>query len=117
MAMDVSHPLLGQNRWILGKRETWSQKKRGGERLTEEDTQCQPLAPKVHVPVSVRAHTHTKEMPNAITVIPNYLTQTSAFEAAQTWNGMPELWSQNKARPAQMIGKSFFSLPTKMRGS
>lgn len=48
-------------------------------------------------------------MPNAITVIPNYLTQTSAFEAAQTWNGTPELWTQNKARPAQMIGKSFLS--------
>lgn len=58
--MNVSHPLLGQNRWILGPRETWSQKKKkGGEgRLTEEDTQCQPLAPKVHVPMSVSAHTH-----------------------------------------------------------
>lgn len=48
-------------------------------------------------------------MPNTITVIPNYFTQTSAFEAAQTWNGMPELWSQNIAWPAQMIGKSFLS--------
>lgn len=33
-------------------------KKGGGGRLTEEDTQCQPLAPKVHVPMSVSAHTH-----------------------------------------------------------